>query len=57
MKATHKRAKRAERTRLFAQLLVLFDVESAVGVVRGADLEETLEQVRHGMEKWRRRAR
>ena len=51
------RAKRADRARLFAQLLVLFDLEKAVGVAAGGDLEETLERVRHGMEKWRRRAR
>ena len=51
------RAKRADRTRLFAQLLVLFDLEKAVGVAEAGDLEETLERVRHGMEKWRRRAR
>jgi hypothetical protein len=56
-KATYGRAKRAERARLFAQLLVLFDLERTVGVARGGDLEETLERVRHGMEKWRRRAR
>ena len=56
-KATYGRAKRAERARLFAQLLVLFDLERTVGVARAGDLEETLERVRHGMEKWRRRAR
>ncbi len=55
--ATHGRAKRAERARLFAQLLVLFDLETTVGVAPARDLEETLESVRHGVEKWRRRAR
>ena len=57
VKATQKRAQRAQRARLFAQLLVLFDLERSVGVDCAGDLEETLEQVRHGMEKWRRRAR
>lgn len=56
-KATYGRAKRADRSRLFAQLLVLFDLEKAVGVAEAADLEDALERVRHGMEKWRRRAR
>jgi hypothetical protein len=56
-KATYGRAKRAERARLFAQLLVLFDLERSVGVVLKGDPEETLERVRHGVEKWRRRAR
>jgi hypothetical protein len=51
------RAKRADRARLFAQMLVLFDLEKTVGVARAGDLEETVERVRHGMEKWRRRAR
>jgi len=56
VKATY-RAKRADRARLFAQLLVLFDLERTVGIAQAGDLEETVERVRHGMEKWRRRAR
>jgi hypothetical protein len=57
VKATFGRAKRADRARLFAQLLVMFDLEKTVGVAGAGDLEETVERVRHGMEKWRRRAR
>ena len=56
VKATYP-AKRADRARLFAQLLVLFDLEKTVGVAGARDAEDTVERVRHGLEKWRRRAR
>lgn len=55
--AAYGRAKRAERSRLLAVLLVFFELDVALGFATDDDLETTLRLTRRGVEETLRRAR